>query len=95
MHFNTKQFSYKDKMFVAEASTLQFDPEKMDRIYPDACDEGFHLVSEKTGKVLLFVYEQAEKDAEGDVQAFVFVPDPYAVRKNPALAGVTLHILND
>jgi hypothetical protein len=40
---------------------------RLERIYPDACDAGFTMMSEKTGRTCRFVEVAEERDAEGDV----------------------------
>jgi len=95
MRYSTKLFTFTDRTFVSEASTLQFDPEQMDRIYADACDEGFTMESHVTGDEVKFVFRECTQDEEGDIIAYVFDVDQYAVARNPKLARVQAHILND
>jgi hypothetical protein len=95
MRYSSTMFTYSGKTFVSEISTLQFDPNQMDQIYPDAADEGFTMVSDKTGQEVKFVYSHGEFDSDGDLTVMVFVVDPYAIRKNPRLEGVEAHLLND
>jgi hypothetical protein len=41
-------------------------------VYDDAIDEGFTIVSKRTGKEVVFRKERLVKDAEGDIQSWVF-----------------------
>ena len=69
---STNKFTYnpKTKTFVCEASDLRgFEPR---RIYDDACDIGFYLVSEKTGQKVLFVENELAYDNDGDLISFNF-----------------------
>ena len=45
-------FNKSSGTFIAEASDLQGF--RLGRVYDDACDEGFSIVSEKTGKSAVF-----------------------------------------
>jgi hypothetical protein len=47
-------FSFKDNLFVAELSCLG-DP-KLERVYDDAADYGFTIISKKTGKPAVFAF---------------------------------------
>jgi hypothetical protein len=47
-------FSFKNNTFVAELSTLG-DP-RLERVYDDAADYGFSIVSKKTGKSAVFAF---------------------------------------
>lgn len=64
-------FSFKDNVFVTDASDLgDFD---LGRVYDDACDEGFTIISAKTGKAAVFVEIESDYCAEDvDVVAFNF-----------------------
>jgi len=46
---------------------------KLGRVYDDACDEGFTIVSKKTGKSAVFALETTIRDDSGeDIGAWVF-----------------------
>jgi hypothetical protein len=63
---DSKQFSFKDNTFVAEAS--DFTGRVIERqIYDDACDIGIAIRSSSTGKIMKFFLHQIKKDGEGDV----------------------------
>ena len=49
---SSTRFTFKGNTFSAEASELQGF--KLGRVYDDACDEGFSIVSERTGKSAVF-----------------------------------------
>jgi len=90
---NTKQFTYNPatKTFVCEASDLcGFEPR---RIYDDACDIGFYLVSEKTGTKVLFCENELTYDNDGDLISFNFSSHCY---ENPSYAmHLNVVIFND
>lgn len=90
---NTNQFTYnpRSQTFVCEASDLRgFKPR---RIYDDACDIGFYMVSEKTGQKLLFVENEPTYDADGDLISFNFSSHCY---ENPSnLMQMKVIIFND
>lgn len=69
-------FSFKDDKFVAEVSelgkTLNFRSFQFGRVFDDACDIGFTIVSEKTGKHAVFAMTNRLYDTE-ELQAWEFV----------------------
>ena len=86
-------FTYKDKVFSAEVSDLRdFRP---GRIYPDAADVGFIMVSSKTRSEAIFYLEKEHRDRENDITHWTFKPTTEAIRKNPNLKGTTVEIFND
>jgi hypothetical protein len=68
---SSSRFTFKGNTFSAEASDFgrNFD---LGRVYDDACDEGFSIVSEKTGKVAVFALYNHEEDGEGDLVSWIF-----------------------
>jgi hypothetical protein len=68
---SSSNFTFKNNTFIAEASDLRnFE---LGRVYDDACDAGFTIVSEKTGKHVVFAETDADVDSEGDFLAWNFV----------------------
>lgn len=67
-------FSYHadSQTFAAELSDLK-GKFYVDRVYDDACDEGFTIVSARTGKKAVFALNGHEKDAEGDLLLMNYV----------------------
>lgn len=68
---SSKMFNYhkNEKLFTQEISTL--GKVKMIQVYPDACDEGFEMVSDKTGQIVKFVKTQTHYN-DGDVTHWEF-----------------------
>jgi hypothetical protein len=64
-------FNKKTNTFSAEASDFGRTFE-LDRVYDDACDEGFSIVSAKTGKIAVFALYNHEEDEEGDLISWIF-----------------------
>lgn len=64
---STDKFTYNasERSFFAELSDLQIN---FSRVYDDAVDEGFTMVSARTGKEIVFVVEHIEFDPEGDLR---------------------------
>lgn len=59
-----------ETMFTAEASDLKNlsgGGFRLGRVYDDACDVGFTMVSHHTGKEVVFRLEHREMDREGDL----------------------------
>lgn len=75
--FNTKQFFYRKESscFVAEISDLPEGP-FMGQVYDDACDMGFMMESERTGKKLLFLYDMSDWN-DGEIAGWNFSYDDY------------------
>lgn len=100
MIVNSNQFSYnKEKnSFVTEMSSLCRLAEEVNifnQIYPDAADQGFTMISERTGTEAKFVVKLYEHDSEGEFVAWHLVPTAETVRKNPRLRCSTVIIFND
>lgn len=67
----SSKFSFKNNTFITEASDLGRGL-FLGRVYNDACDEGFTIVSEKTGKGAVFALYNHDEDGEGDLVAWIF-----------------------
>jgi hypothetical protein len=69
---NSGKFSYKNKCFSAFDSDLPRNLVK--QVWNDACDEGFAIVSEKTGKEVIVTFCKIYKNKDGDVTHWEFKP---------------------
>jgi hypothetical protein len=84
--YNTKQFSWhaSSKTLTAEASDLNWphDWPKLGQVFKDAIDEGFTLVSERTGNELTVVIDEVDRDEDysGGWRAISFRPAERAKR---------------
>lgn len=70
---SSDNFSFRNLTFTAESSELprSFN---LGRVYDDACDEGFTIVSERTGRSAVFALEKSIMDPSGeDVLGWEFV----------------------
>jgi hypothetical protein len=65
------------------------------QVYDDACDEGFVIVSAKSGKEAVFAHEDSIVDGEGEILADVYIPTRDTVRRLPHLKGWKAVLLND
>jgi len=95
---SSSRFSYnaERKEFCAEISEIQHGGSNpLGPLYHDAADAGFVMISAKTGDAVQFYLSDEQRDADRDVKFWEFKPTEYSIRKNPALAGVTVIILND
>ena len=89
------RFSYKDKVYVAEASDFGASGgPRLERIYDDACDVGFQMIG-KTGAVATFYLSAEHRGADQDITHWVFLPTTESLRRIPALRNVRVEILND
>lgn len=93
---NTKQFEWdaKTQTFSGEISELGAK-NLFQRIYPDACDIGFELQSNKTNFVTKWCLVQQAQDHDEDITDWVFRATPETVNKHPALEHVTIIVFND
>jgi hypothetical protein len=82
-------FSWNGNTGVAEMSDLEAPGDA--QVWDDSCDVGFILKSPKTGTEVLFTFVSEVKDAEGEVQAWIYQNTP--VTSEVGLLKV--HILND
>ena len=66
----SSKFTFTKNTFVSELSDL--GRPRLGRVYDDACDEGFTIISKKTGKPAVFALYSSEDDSEGDVLSWTF-----------------------
>lgn len=85
-------FDSKSRKFIAEHSDVKlFNPST--RIYDDACDVGFFMISKKTGAKVLFFENGVEKNSENEIEAFKYSAN---CRENPAhLRDLQVILFND
>jgi hypothetical protein len=73
------------------ADISDFGPEfRMGQVYDDACDAGITVVSERTGKSVVFGIEHTERDRENDVLWWDLEPADLRER-----TGVRVRLFND
>lgn len=96
---STKDFHYdaKLKLFTAEISTLSHgrSHEVFGRVYDDACDEGFVLVSHKTGEEITFVVDKIDMDSEGDIAGWNLIAINRRSGHRDATKDFTVLVIND
>jgi len=87
---STSQFDYhkEAQLFAQDASSLR-GTRFLGRLYDDAADTGFVLVSHKTGKEVPFYLEHTST-LNGEEHCWTFKPVDSAL-----LEGVTVKIFND
>lgn len=91
---STKRFSYNPytRVFSAEASDFQRDLDG--RIYVDAADQGFWLMSETTGVEKPFVRNKTHIDRDGDVSHWEYIEiEPRTGQR--VMSGLRVHVFND
>lgn len=49
------------------------------RVYEDACDVGFNVVSPRTGVTMLFTLTGEEKDSEGGLLADIYTSGEFKI----------------
>jgi hypothetical protein len=82
-------FQASGRSFFQEISHLPNKRIPLMRVYPDACDVGFYLVSHSTGMEILMVESNVKRDREGEITSWMFT----AVDKNAPIRNVV--IVND
>jgi hypothetical protein len=90
---STDQFTWvpADKMFVAEASSLQ----RFERVWNDSCDTGLTLVSARTGEAVTFTVHHIEIDNEGDLLYWDLVPATNLAAIVRGAEHVRVRVFND
>lgn len=88
------KFTWTNKIGVAEISDLG-EKWNVGRIYNDACDVGFKVVSKRTGQDAIFYLSEERRSGEGDIYLWIFKPIPEDVRQGRVAADIEIHILND
>ena len=81
-----------EKLLVIEDSSLTGH---YCQAYPDACDVGFRVMSNKTGKIAMFAMDRTKRNDEGEVQWQDAVPTRETLRANHGLKGWTARVFND
>ena len=64
-------------------------------LYDDACDVGFAVESNYTGKVVVYSLNNVVKDVDGDILYWTYTPTWDSEQKVPACRGTTGKIYND
>jgi hypothetical protein len=68
---SSSKFAFSRGAFVAEVSDMR--DLKLGRVYDDAGDMGFTIISEKTGNAVVFAQTEDTLDKEGDLFSINFV----------------------
>lgn len=78
VRFRSSRFIYNNEThtFITEASDLGRNFH-LGRVYDDACDEGFVIISERTGSEVTFAMDGVDEDREGDIAGWRFVAVKY------------------
>jgi hypothetical protein len=98
LRHSTKNFTYhKDtKTLTIEISTLtQGRGPAFGQVYDDACDEGFVLVSHKTGREITFVNDGLDRDPEGDTAGWRFAPIDRKTGRRDRTLDLKVLVIND
>lgn len=99
VYHSTEKFTWvpRSKRFVAEISDFNCG-HHMGRVFDDAIDEGFILVSARTGTEVLYVYHWTE-EAAGETMGWLCVPynrkTGRPVREGEPGFGTAVYFFND
>ena len=93
--FSSKLFGYSKQLglFATDVSTLSNIGQVWDRIHPDSADQGFEMVSDKTGKASTWFVERVDI-REGEVQGWNLKPTLGTVARLPGLQGTRMLVVN-
>lgn len=93
--FSSKLFGYSAqlKLFATDVSVLERVGQVWDRIFPDSADQGFEVVSDKTGETATWFVERVDV-REGEVQGWNLKPTLATVAKLPQLRGARMLVVN-
>jgi hypothetical protein len=105
-YLSTRDFNWQKetRCFVTEASDLGIRTPHDGRVYDDACDVGFILVSHKTGEAVLFVQDGVDHDGDDGIAGWRYKAVQQRGASTPAgkwlpissyLTDVTALIIND
>lgn len=71
-NFPSMSYNAKTRTFAIEDSMLCHSKIIPSRVWNDACDVGYTLVSHRTGKEVAMAMDDVLRDADGDIQAWVY-----------------------
>jgi hypothetical protein len=92
---SSSQFNYHpgENLLTAEASDLR--DLRQGRVYDDACDVGFTVVSARTGAARIFVMAREEFDREGDLLYVDFEMIPESKTGDAVADALRVRLYND
>lgn len=91
----SSQFSYDRDTNTFTAWVAELGSYAFKRLYEDACDEGFEIVSCKSGSVSTFYVETEHRDDDNDVTHWTLKPTTETLRKHPLLKDTKVIVFND
>lgn len=89
----SRAFEYQGGRLLQEISTLQayVSGNIFGQLYDDAADQGFVMVSQRTGKEMPFCLEETSRNGDGDVEYWKF----RAVKEDDFGRFMTALVFND
>lgn len=96
IEFPSRMFTVSGKTMVAEASDM--GNRHLQPLYDDACDVGFAVKSDVTGKVVTFVMTSPFHTGEGEdreIAGWHYVPTSESFRNVPECQGMEAKVFND
>ena len=86
---------YWDKKTYSFSADISEVPAVLRQMTNDSMDIGFAMRSSKTGEIAYFIVSRAERDADGDMYRWTFIPTDASIYSNPLLTGVMVNVYND
>lgn len=96
VYHSTNSFTYNaaTRTFASEASTLSYNGGLFCQIFNDSADEGFVMVSAKTGKEVKFAVDRTEYNADNDIVCWKLKPVELKGSDRLAMTNVTAVVFN-
>jgi hypothetical protein len=98
MKLSTSLFTFvkSSQEFVTEMSDLP-SPNVYHRLYPDACDVGITLISEKTNQEATYCHSEDvyTDDEDHEFTHAILLPTLETIRKYPRLKNTKVVLIND
>ncbi len=91
---SSDRFTVGNNVLSVEASDLGRDF-RLGPVYDDACDEGFTVVSARTGLEAVFYAAREIRDREGELQMHVFQITPESARMLGVPSTFRVEVYND
>jgi hypothetical protein len=89
IHTSRLHWHPEHRLFTADASDLPVPS----RAFNDACDLGYTLISERTGRQIVVVQNGDRRDGEGELEYVIYDEADHRGPKRSPL--VRLHVYND
>lgn len=95
MRLPSSKFTYTARTRTFSAFASDLPRPFLERIYSDAQDLGFEMVSAKTSAAAKFYLVKEDSDPDLGTFSWQLLPDEASVHRHPSLRGTSVIIFND